>query len=88
MSSSSHCTKMKFSITDFFSKYDQIRSFIFCAVSKSDMISKKLQNSDLKYYNVNLMADVFKIIVKYCPKIIAKYRYLSPSGNRALRLHS
>ena len=46
------------------------------------MISKELQNSDLIY--VNLMTDVFKIIVKYRRKIIAKYRHLSPSGNRAL----
>ena len=50
--------------------------------SESDMVSKELQNSDLIY--VNLMADVFKIIVKYGRKIIAKYRHLSPSGNRAL----
>ena len=49
--------------------------------SEPDMISKELQNSDLIY--VNLMADVFKIIVKYGWKIIAKYRHLSPSGNRA-----
>ena len=53
--------------------------------SESDMMSKKLQNSDLIY--VNLMTDVFKIIVKYRRKIIAKYRHLSPSGNRALRLN-
>ena len=45
------------------------------------MVSKELQNSDLIY--VNLMTDVFKIIVKYRRKIIAKYRRLSPSGNRA-----
>ena len=49
--------------------------------SESDMMSKELQNSDLIY--VNLMTDVFKIIVKYRRKIIAKYRHLSPSGNRA-----
>ena len=30
------------------------------------------------------MTDVFKILVKYRRKIIAKYRHLSPSGNRAL----
>ena len=30
------------------------------------------------------MTDVFKIIVKYRRKIIAKYRHLSPNGNRAL----
>ena len=42
--------------------------------SESDMVSKELQNSDLIY--VNLMTDAFKII--------AKYRHLSPSGNRAL----
>ena len=50
--------------------------------SEPDMMSKELQNSDLIY--VNLMTDVFKIIVKYRWKIIAKYRHLSPSGNRAL----
>ena len=50
--------------------------------SESDKMSKELQNSDLIY--VNLMTDVFKIIVKYRRKIIAKYRHLSPSGNRAL----
>ena len=49
--------------------------------SESDKMSKELQNSDLIY--VNLMTDVFKIIVKYCRKIIAKYRHLLPSGNRA-----
>ena len=42
--------------------------------SEPDMMSKELQNSDSIY--VNLMTDVFKII--------AKYRHLSPSGNRAL----
>ena len=51
--------------------------------SESDMMSKELQNSDLIY--VNLMTDVFKIIVKYRRKNIAKYRHLLPSGNRALR---
>ena len=50
--------------------------------SESDMMSKELQNSDSIY--VNLMTDVFKIIVKYRRKIIAKYRHLSPGGNRAL----
>ena len=50
--------------------------------SESDMMSNELQNSDLIY--VNLMTDVFKIIVKYRQKIIAKYRHLSPSENRAL----
>ena len=49
--------------------------------SESDMVSKELQNSDLIY--VNLMTDLFKIIVKYRWKIIAEYRHLSPSGNRA-----
>ena len=43
--------------------------------SESDMMSKELQNSDSIY--VNLMTDVFKII--------AKYRHLLPSGNRALQ---
>ena len=42
--------------------------------SESDMMSKELQNSDL--INVNLMTDVFKIIVKYRRKIIAKYRLM------------
>ena len=51
--------------------------------SESDMMSKELQNSDLIY--VNLMTDVFKIIVKYRWKIIAKYRHLSPSENRAIK---
>ena len=46
-----------------------------------DMMSKELQNPDFIY--VNLMTDVFKIIVKCRRKIIAKYRHLSPSGNRA-----
>ena len=41
--------------------------------AESDMVSKELQNSDLIY--VNLMTDVFKIIVKYRRKIIAKYRH-------------
>ena len=50
--------------------------------SESDMVSKELQNSNLIY--VNLMADVFKIIVKYRGNIIAKYGHLSPSGNLAL----
>ena len=49
--------------------------------SESNIVSKELQNSDLIY--VNLMTDVFKIIVKYRRKIIAKYRHLWPSGNRA-----
>ena len=49
--------------------------------SVSDMVSKELQNSDL--ICVNLMTDVFKIIAKYRWKIVAKYRHLLPSGNRA-----
>ena len=49
--------------------------------SESDMMSKELENSDSIY--VNLMTDVFKIIVKYSPKIVAKYCRLSPSGKRA-----
>ena len=52
--------------------------------SDSDMMSKELQNSDLIY--VKLMTDVFKTIVKYYRKIITKYRHLSPSRNRALRI--
>ena len=35
-------------------------------------------NLDLIYYNVKLMTDVFKVIVKYRRKIIAKYRQISP----------
>ena len=50
--------------------------------SESDMVSKEFQNSDLIF--VNLMIDVFKIIVKYRRKIIAKHRHLLRSGNRAL----
>ena len=61
-----------------------MENFIFCAVSESGMISEKLQNSDLIYYNLKLMTDFFKVIVKYRWKIIAKYRYLSPSGTRAV----
>ena len=51
--------------------------------SESDMMLKELQNSNLIY--VNLMTDIFKIIVKYRQEIITKYRHLSHSGNRALR---
>ena len=43
--------------------------------SESDMVSKEHQNSYLIY--VNLMADVFKIIVKYRRKTTAKYRHIS-----------
>ena len=50
--------------------------------SESDMRSKELQNSDS--INVDLMTYVFKIIVKYGRKIIAKYHHLLLSGNRAL----
>ena len=49
--------------------------------SEPDKMSKELQNLDTLY--VNLMAGVFKIIVKYRWKIIVKHRYLLPSGNRA-----
>ena len=55
-------------------KYLSLQSTTWC--------QKELQNSDLIY--VNLMTDVFKIIVKYRQKIIAKYHHFSPSGNRAL----
>ena len=41
--------------------------------SESNML-KELENSHLIYYNVNLMTDASKIIVKDCRKIIAKYR--------------
>ena len=53
--------------------------------SESNIMAKEIQNSDLIY--VNLMTDVFKIIVKYRRKIIAKYRHLSPSGNRAYGIY-
>ena len=53
-------------------------------LSELYMMSKELQNSDLIY--VNLMTDVFKTIVKYRRKIIAKCRHLSPSGNRAIEI--
>ena len=46
--------------------------------SESDVISKELQNLDLIYYNVNLMTDVFQVIVKCRRKIIAKYRQILP----------
>ena len=46
--------------------------------SESDVISKEFQILDLIYYNVNLMTDVFKVIVKYRWKIIAKYRQILP----------
>ena len=52
--------------------------------SELDMMSKELQNSDLLY--VNLMTDVFKTIVKYRRKIIAKCCHLLPSGNRAIEI--
>ena len=45
---------------------------------ESDVISKELENLDLIYYTVNLMTDVFKAIVKYRRKIIAKYRQILP----------
>ena len=45
---------------------------------ESDVISKELENLDLIYYTVNLMTDVFKAIVKYRRKIIAKYRQVLP----------
>ena len=45
---------------------------------ESDVISKELENLDLIYCTVNLMTDVFKAIVKYRRKIIAKYRQISP----------
>ena len=53
-------------------------------LSESDMMSKELQNSDLMY--VNPMTDIFKTIVKYRQKIIAKYCHLSPSHNQALKV--
>ena len=42
-----------------------MENFMFCAVSELNIVSKKPQNSGLIFYNVNLMRDVFKIIVKY-----------------------
>ena len=44
--------------------------------SESDVISKELQHLSLIYYNANLMTDVFKVIVKYRRKIIARYRQI------------
>lgn len=59
------------------------------STSKSDVISKELENLDL-IYDVNLMIGVFKIILKFgklSPNIV-KYRHLSPSGNQALMISS
>ena len=42
------------------------------------------RTSKFRFDICDLMTDVFKIMVKYRRKIIAKYRHLSPSGNRAL----
>ena len=59
------------------------------STSKSDVISKELENLDL-IYDVNLMIGVFKIILKFgklSPNIV-KYRHLSPSGNQALMTSS
>ena len=78
--------KMKFPITDFFSKCDQIRSFLFYLFIEEIrngklhfLCSVRVRHdiSDQIYYNVNLMADVFKIIIKYCRKIIDEYRQIS-----------
>ena len=44
------------------------------SLSSESIMLKELENSHLIYYNVNLMTDASKIIVKYCRKIIAKYR--------------
>ena len=68
MSSSSHCTKNE--------EICNGKLHFLCNVRARRDI-KKLQNSDLMYYNVNLMTDVFKIIVKYRRNIIAKYRQIS-----------
>lgn len=60
------------------------------STSKSDVISKELENLDLIYYDVNLMIGVFKVILKFgklSPNIV-KYRHLSPSGNQALMTSS
>ena len=40
------------------------------------MISKELENSHLSSFSVNL-TDIFKIIAKYCQKVISKYRQKS-----------
>ena len=59
------------------------------STSKSDVISKELENLDL-IYDVNLMIGVFKIILKFgklSPNIV-KYCHLSPSGNQALMTSS
>ena len=44
--------KMKFSIKDFFSKCDQIRSFIFCAVQTFDL--QICLNWETNNYNVRI----------------------------------
>ena len=46
-----HCTKMKFSIKDFFSKCD-LENFIFCAVKKfSQSINKQFMSAYLMKEN-------------------------------------
>ena len=44
--------------------------------SEPEIVSKEFENSHLNSFNVNLR-DVFKIIVKYCPYVISKYRQKS-----------
>ena len=51
--------------------------------SESNMMSKGLQNSDLIYYNVNLMTMFLKLSSN-----IVKYLHLSPSRNRTLFKHT
>ena len=41
--------------------------------SEPEMISKELENLHLSFFSVNL-TDIFKIIAKYCRKVISKYR--------------
>ena len=41
--------------------------------SGSEMISKETENSHLSSFSVNL-TDIFKIISKYCQKVISRYR--------------
>ena len=43
--------KMKFSITDFFSKCDQIRSFIFCAVTLPNMSDQSIE-PNVTYFKI------------------------------------
>ena len=80
-------------IKSYLKKDSPSTSFIFCITLLNATFSSRLWNNSrghiilfllLDSIYVNLMTDDFKIIVKYRRKIFAKYRHLSPSGNRAL----